>query len=121
MLVREAQNLGALTLLVASLAVYGGALIRGQQPITELSLPWGNQEPGMIAVEVTGTRDADGIFFFPEGTDVANILKGVGVEGKIDAEGREISDRTAIVLYPAGGAVRIKDMPAIRRIALGLP
>jgi competence protein ComEA len=121
MRVREAQNLGALTLLVASLAVYGGALIRGQQPITELSLPWGNQEPGMIAVEVTGTRDADGIFFFPEGTDVANILKGVGVEGKIDTEVRAISDRTAIVLYPAGGAVRIKDMPAVRRIALGLP
>ena len=67
MRVCEGQNLGALTILIASLAFYGGALLHEQQSITELSLPWGNQGPGMMAAEVTGSRDADGIYFLPEG------------------------------------------------------
>ncbi|MHB9098661.1 MAG: ComEA family DNA-binding protein [Syntrophales bacterium] len=121
MRVREGQNLGALTILIASLAVYGGALFHGQQPITELSLPWGNQGPGMMAAEVTGTHDADGIYFFPQGIDIEHILKVIDVEGKIDAEDCAITDGSAIAISVAGGALTVKDMPAMRRLALGLP
>lgn len=121
MRVREGQNLGALTILIASLAVYWGMLLCGHQVSIALSLPWGNQGPGMMAAEVTGSRDADGIYFLPKGTDIANILKVIDVEGRIDAEDFAITDGSAIVICAAGGVLTIKDLPAIRRLALGLP
>lgn len=121
MRVFEGQNLGALTILIVSLAVYGGSLFHDQQSLPELSLPWGNQGPGMMAIEVTGSRDADGIYFLPEGMDIANILKIIDVEGKIDAAGFAMSDGANIAISAAEGVLTISDMPAIRRLALGLP
>jgi competence protein ComEA len=121
MQVCKGQNLGALTVLIVSLAAYGGALLHDQQSLPELSVPWGKQGPEMMTVEVNGSRDADGIYFFPKGSDIANILKIPDVKGKIDDAGFAISDGAAIAIFAAGGAVTISDMPAIRRIALGLP
>ncbi|MHB8908734.1 MAG: ComEA family DNA-binding protein [Syntrophales bacterium] len=121
MRVREGQHLGALTILIASLAFYGGALLRGQQPTTELSMRWGNQGPDTIAAEVTGSRDAEGIYFFPKGTGIADILKAIYGEGAIDAEDGASTDGSAIAISSAGGARSVKDMPAGRRLALGLP
>jgi competence protein ComEA len=117
----EGQKLGALTILIVSLAVYGRALLYDQQSLPELSLPWGNQEPGMIAAEVTGSRDADGIYFLPEGMDIANIVKTINVDGRIDTAGFAISDGAAIDISLAEGVLAISDMPSIRRLALGLP
>jgi competence protein ComEA len=116
----EGQKLGALTILIVSLAVYSRALLYDQQSPPELSLPWGNQEPGMMAAEVTGSRDADGIYFLPEGMDIANIVKIINVDGRIDTAGFAISDGAAIAISLAGGALAISDMPAIRRLALGV-
>ncbi len=120
MRVCEGQNLGALTVLIASIAVYGGVLLYDRQSFPELSLSWGNQGPGMITAEVTSGRDTDGIYFLPKGTDIANILKIIGVEGKINAAGFTMSDSVAIATSAAGAALTICDMPAIRRLALGL-
>ncbi len=121
MRVWEGQNLGALTILIASLAVYGGALYHDQRSFSELSLPWGDQGSGMITAEVTGGRDIDGIYFLRKKTDIANIIKTLDIEGRIDDAGFAISDGAAISISLAGGEVKISDMPAIRRLALGLP
>ena len=56
----------------------------------------------------------------PEGTDIANILKIIDVEGKIDVAGFAIPNGAAIAISLAGGVVTISDMSAIRRLALGL-
>lgn len=121
MRVCEGQNLGALTTLILSLAIYWMALLNDHQLLPDKSLPWGNQEPGMIAVSVTGSRDADGIYFLPEGTDILNILKIIDVAGKIDAADFAKPGGTAIAISLAGGTVTISDMPAVRQLALGLP
>jgi hypothetical protein len=104
-----------------SLAAYGWTLLHEQQSLPELSLPWSKQGPEMMATEVNGSRDADGIYFLPNGSDIANILKIIDVEGKIDAADFAISNGAAIAISAAGGALTISDMPAIRLIALGLP
>jgi competence protein ComEA len=121
MRVCERQDLGALTVLIVSLAFYGGAVFHDRQSLPELALPWGNQEPGMMAADITGSRGADGIYFVPKGMDIANILNIIGVEGKIDAPGFAMSDRIAIAISATGAALTICDMPAITRLALGLP
>ena len=89
MRVREAQNLGALMILVASLVVYGGSLLIDRYPLPETSLPWGNQGPGMIAAEVTGSKGADGVYFLPESMTIATILKVIGY-GRKDRACRRI-------------------------------
>jgi competence protein ComEA len=119
--VTEAQNLGALIALIASLAVYGASFISDYRPFPESSLPRGNQGPGMIAAEVTGSQDADGIYFLPESMPILTILDVTGVEGTIESTGAVVSDSTAITISAEGGVLKIGDMPAVRRLALGLP
>jgi len=121
MRVCEAQSLGALTILVASLVVYGGSLLNVDYQLPETSLPWGNQEPGMIATEVAGSKSTDGIYFLPEKMTVAEILQAIGIEGKVDAANKSFFNGTGYVIYAEGGVLKINDMPAVRQIALGLP
>ena len=121
MRVCEAQSLGALTILVASLVVYGGSLLNVDYQLPETSLPWGNQEPGMIATEVAGSKGTDGIYFLPEKMTVAEILQAIGIEGKVDAANKSFFNGTGYVIYAEGGVLKINDMPAVRQIALGLP
>ena len=121
MRVCEAQSLGALTILVASLVVYGGSLLNVDYQLPETSLPWGNQEPGMIATEVAGSNGTDGIYFLPEKMTVAEILQAIGIEGKVDAANKSFFNGTGYAIYAEGGVLKIGDMPAVRRIALGLP
>jgi len=121
MRVCEGQDLGIVTALIISLAVYGWALLHDRQPRQELPLPWGNQGPGMIAAEVTDSRDGDGVYFFPKGTDPQSILNIIDGEAAIDAAGAVMPDGAAIAISLAGGTLRISGMPAIRRLALGLP
>jgi competence ComEA-like helix-hairpin-helix protein len=121
MRVCEAQSLGALMILLASVVIYGGALRNVDCQLPETSLPWGNQEPGMIATEVAGSKGADGIYFLPEKMTIIEILQAIGIEGKVDADDKPFFDGTGYTIYADGVVLRISDMPAVRRIALGLP
>jgi hypothetical protein len=114
-------NRGSLAILLISLAVYGGGLLNKQHLLPELSLPWGNQGPGMTTVAVSGTRDADGIYFLPEGTDTETLLKIIRLNRNREISEFRICDGAAIAISVAGGVVKIGDMPAIKRLALGLP
>ncbi len=76
---------------------------------------------GMIAAEVTGGRNTDGIYFFPKEKNIATILKIINREARIDDASFSIPDGAPISISLAGGVVKISDMPAIRRLALGLP
>jgi len=121
MRVCEAQSLGALMILVATLVVYGGSLLNGHYPLRETSPPWGNQGPGMTATEVTGSSGVDGIYFLPEKMTVTEILQTVGIEGKVDAADKPFIDSAGYTIDAKGGVLKIGDIPAVRRIALGLP
>ncbi len=120
MRVCDGQDLGALIILILSMTIYGITLLHDPQSLYEFSLPWGNQGPDMLTVEVNGSMNADGIYFFPEKIDVSNMLRITGIEGKIAAANFAISNEEAICIYSAAGAVTISDMPAVRRLALGL-
>jgi competence ComEA-like helix-hairpin-helix protein len=121
MRVREAQNFGALMILVVSLVVYGGSVLKDRYPLPEIPLPWGNQGPGMIAAEVSGSRGADGVYFLPEGMAIATILKVVGVEGKIEPADESFSVENGYTICAEDGTLKISAMPTIRRLALGMP
>jgi competence ComEA-like helix-hairpin-helix protein len=121
MRVREAQNLGALMILVVSLAVYGGSLLNDRYPLPETSPAWGNQVPGMIAAEVRGSRDADGLYFLPEGMAIATIVKVIGMEGKIEPANESFSSDTGYIICAENGMLKISAMPTIRRLTLGMP
>ena len=121
MRVCEAQSLGALLILAASLVVYGSSLLNDRYQSVHTPLPWGNQEPGMIATEVTGSKGADGIYFLPEKMTVTEILQAIGIEGKLDAAEKPFFDGAGYTIYVEGGVLKISEMPAVRRIALGLP
>jgi competence protein ComEA len=120
MRVSEGQRVGALTVLIASLAIYGASVIDEYRPGTELSLPWAHQGPGKITVEIIGSRDVDGIYFLPEGTALQAILGITGI-GKIEPGGSALSDGASIAVSEEEKALKITDMPAVRRLALGLP
>lgn len=123
MQVFEGQRLGALTILIVSLTVYGFFFISARQPIREALMPWGSQGPGLMAVEITGDPVREGIYFLPEGTTIERLheiamIPGMNDRGKI--EGARIFD--GLVLMTSGkGEVKIGDMAAARRLALGLP
>lgn len=119
--VRETQRLGALTILIASIAVYGGSLLKAHYPNPEISLPWANQGPGMVAMEIAGSTGADGVYFVPERTSLATILKAIGIAGEIEPAGADYTAGSAYTVSVDGSGLKIGDMPATRRIALGLP
>jgi competence protein ComEA len=121
MLVSDTQRLGVLSVLVISLAVYGISLAR--QPVREIPIPWGNQDTGMMVVEVSGDQGREGIYFLPEGMAVDEVLDITGIQRTISRgttnPGR-ISTGTVLMASP-GGEVSIGEMEAARKLALGLP
>ncbi len=122
--VREGQRLGALAILIASLVVYGGIFIHDRHPLPVLPLPWGDQGPGMIAVEVTGNRGAEGIYFLPEETAFTQLNKIIGTE--VRGENSDFTEAwrsagSALSVSAAEGMLKISDMPAVKRLALGFP
>jgi hypothetical protein len=118
---REAQSIGALFILVISLFVYGWSLFNGRHPFPVPPPHWADQEPGMIAMEVAGSTGADGIYFLPREMTVGEKLKAAGVDGEFDAAGEAISAGIDYTIVVEGKVVRYRDMPAIRKIALGRP
>ena len=124
MCVREGQRLGALTVLIASSLLYAGVFIHARHPLPVSPLPWGDQGPGMIAVEVTGNRGADGIYFLPEATALTQLDKITGYE--LRGENPSFAEAwrsagSAFSVTAAGGMLKITDMPSVTRLALGLP
>jgi competence ComEA-like helix-hairpin-helix protein len=124
MQVSDGQRLGALIVLIASLFVYLGTLIHERHPFPLSVLSWGDQGPGMIAVELTGKRGADGIYFFPEGTAFTELQRITGHEVTGENPGFARAQRSAdpaLSVSVAGGMLKISDMPSVTRLALGLP
>jgi len=124
MQVSQGQRLGALTVLIASLIVYAGVFVHDRYPLPVLSLPWGDQGPGMIAVEVSGKRGVDGIYFFPEVTAFKQLHEITGY--KVQGENSDFAEAwrsagSALSVSAAGGMLKITDMPSVTRLALGLP
>jgi competence ComEA-like helix-hairpin-helix protein len=123
MQVCEGQRLGALSILIASLAVYGVLFISDYRSLKELSLPWGDQKPEMIAVEVTDPRGGEGIYFLPQGTKFSEIMKATGIWGRIRQSGHgdtRFFDSFAIAVSAQRKVLEIKEMEALRRLSLGL-
>lgn len=122
MLVSEAQRLGAFAVLAVSLTVYGASLIYARLSIRETPLLWGNQGPGLMAVEVAGDRAKDGIYFLPKGSTFETIRKIVEIQGmnhREKMEGVRISAGSALLISPQG-EVNIGEMAAAKKLALGL-
>ena len=119
----QTQNIGAATILLASLIIYGSALLSVDNPRAEPFLPWGNQGPATKAVEVSGSRGSDGIYFFPASLTLGEILKLLEIAGDGDGNpSREaILTGFACTVSVDGGTVNIKRMPAVKHLALGLP
>ncbi|HBB18430.1 MAG TPA: hypothetical protein DCZ97_16055 [Syntrophus sp. (in: bacteria)] len=124
MTVREGQRAGGLTILIVSTAVYGVSLFYHSHPRPDSPLPWGDQVSGRIAIEVAGNRGADGIYFIPEAKAAAELSKITGydaptVDGAL-AKAR-FSSASAILVFAEGGVLKIIEMPAVKKLALGLP
>jgi competence protein ComEA len=122
MLVSEGQKLGTLTVLMVSLTFYAVSLFNAKQPVRESPLPWGSQGPGSMVVEVRGGR-GEGVYFLPEGTKLDKIREVAGIQEVNDRMGiadRWISDGSLLVISPAG-EMKIEEISAARRLALGLP
>jgi competence protein ComEA len=122
--VREGQRRGALTFLIASVCVYLGVIIHDRQSLPVLPLPWGDQGPGMIAVEVTGKRSAEGIYFLPEATALIQLNKIIGydVRGENSSfAGAWRSAGSPLSIFAEGDILKITTMPSVTRLALGLP
>lgn len=118
---RQTQNIGAATILVASLIIYGSALLSARNPSAEPTIPWSNQGPATRAVEVSGTHRADGVYFFPASQTLNGILKLLDVAGDIPPLGEVHFTGTACAVSVDGGTVNIGPMPAVKVRALGLP
>jgi competence protein ComEA len=122
-MVSEAQRLGTLAVLLISLAVYGVSLINARQPVRETTLPWGNQGQGLMAVEVAGDQGGDGIYFLPEGMNVEKVIYIAGIPGMNHPEksGRAGISAGSVLTTSPQGEVNIGEMPAAKKLALGLP
>ena len=124
MQVSEGQRLGALIVLIASLFIYFGALLHERHPFPISPLSWGNQGPGMIAVELSGKPGADGIYFLPEATALTELQRITGHEVTGENPGFALAQRSAdpaLSVSLAGGMLKISDMSSVTRLALGLP
>jgi competence ComEA-like helix-hairpin-helix protein len=124
MQVSDGQRLGAVIVLIASLFVYLGTLLHERHPFPVSALSWGDQGPGMIAVELTGKQGVEGIYFFPEATAFTELQRITGQEAPGENSGFLQAWRSAdpaLSVSVAGGTLKIADMPSVTRLALGLP
>jgi DNA uptake protein ComE-like DNA-binding protein len=119
----QGQRLGILTVLIVSLALYGASLLNSGPQVRELPLPWGVQGTATVAVEVRDERGSAGIYFFPEGTALPEILKAAGIEEELGKKGAAVpagADGFTITVSADKDGLKIGDLPPVRRLALGL-
>jgi competence protein ComEA len=121
--VSDAQRRGAAAVLLISVAVYGVSLFHARQSLQEAPIPWGSQGPALMAIEVAGDRERDGIYFLPEGMNGEKVLSLIGIPetkpGK-NSDPVEISTGSVLTVSSRGG-VSIGEMAAAKKLALGLP
>jgi competence ComEA-like helix-hairpin-helix protein len=120
---REGQRLGALVVLVASLVLYGGQHLSNQCTVREAPLPWGNQGPRMVAVEIVGDGAGEGIYFFQGKRTLKEHLKIAGMEEKfdlVDIPDVVAPEGSAISISAEGGGLKIRELAASKRLALNL-
>ena len=123
MLVSDAQRLGALAVLMSSLAVYAISLLHDRQPFRGTPIPWGNQGPGFVAVEVAGDPAKNGIYFLPMDATIDTIAE-IAEFQRIDDRRMVQADRLpdgSVILFSPRGEIRIEQMSASKKLALGLP
>lgn len=123
MRVSEGQTLGALAFLMVFLTVYGILFLNDRFPVRVLPGPWGNQEPGTIAVEIAGDPASEGIYFLPEKTTLGKF-RAMGIvpeTGESDGVEDELISDGSVVEISGKGDVKIRKMTVARRLALGLP
>jgi len=121
---RERQKVGGLVILTAALIVYAGMWFHARHPVPRPPLPWGNQDPNTVAVEVAGIRSAEGIYFLPEVSVFDRLSHITGAKSPVPPAGSSASgflSPAAFRVSAAGGMLTITDMPAATRLALGLP
>ncbi len=123
MLVSGAQRLGALAVLMACLTVYAISLLHDRQPSRETPIPWGNQGPGLLAVEISGNPAKNGIYFLPKDAAmdaIADIAEFRGNDDRAMIQDARLSDGSVMSFSPRG-EIRIEQMSASKKLALGLP
>ena len=123
MVISETQRLGAFVLFLVSLAIYTASQFNTHPHAQEPSLPWADEGPGWMAIEIATNRARSGIYFVPEGATVGRIRQIVefpktGDRAKI--EGIRISAGSLLSVSPQG-EVQIGQMAASKKLALGLP
>ena len=124
MKVEDGQRLGAMAVLIAALFVYSGAAIHNRHHLPVSPLPWGDQGPGRIAVEVTGGQGADGVYFLPEATVVRQLSEITGYkvgDPEVTLANAHRSGGGAFSVSVAGEVLKITDMASVTRYSLGLP
>jgi competence ComEA-like helix-hairpin-helix protein len=123
MRVSEGQRLGAVLFIIASLVLYGISLFRHQRPIAPLHLPWGEQTPGTVAVEIEAGEKGDGIYFASSSEGLSPVLSKTGLLEKIETSDlfpKPLPEDFAISLTIDRGVIKLSDMPVVKRLALGL-
>ncbi len=123
MLISETQRWGALALLVASLVIYAASLNHTRQRVREPYLPWGDDGPGLMAVEIAADRARSGIYFVPDGATVDMVWQMAEFPGNSDLDkinGIRLFPGSRLSVTPQG-KVQIGQMAAAKKLALGLP
>jgi len=126
MFVSDSQRIGAVVVLLVMLALYGVYLNQLRQSIHEIPIIWGEQKPGLLAVELKDDKDAVGIYFLPPETTIKQIRENTRIQGmpgkndlmKIKDTG---IDSGSSIVFALGGDLKVGDMAAAKKLALGLP
>jgi len=121
--IREGQSLGIMAVLLASLAVYGAALSSGPRVRPLEAVPWTDQRLGTVAVQISGDRGAEGIYFLPAGTPLADALSLAGTSGGLSQAGLDetLPENGIRLQLSPQGIVSKGDLTAATRLALDLP
>ncbi|MEW6335661.1 MAG: helix-hairpin-helix domain-containing protein [Thermodesulfobacteriota bacterium] len=121
---RERQKAGGLVILTAALVVHAGMWFHARHPAPRSALPWENQNPQTVAVEIAGIGGAEGIYFLPESSVLDRLSLITGARAPAPPAGASpsgFSSPAAFRVTAEGGKLTITDMPAPTRLALGLP
>jgi len=119
------QVLGSIALLlVAALLILPASPSNSPRETPAPEIPFSAEEPGTIAVELTGESGRNGIYFIPRGTTVAAFLDMTGIvasEGTGDPNrAGTIRSATTVTLLPLPPRISVETMAAEKRLALGI-
>ena len=90
-----------------------------------LDVPYSEETPGAIAVELTGESGRNGIYFIPKGTDLAGFLVMTGIKSVGTMEKPKnaavFKSATTVNLLVGPPGISAGPMSAEKRLALGIP